>query len=53
MHLPTTTTERGCGKRVPAGIYAETRLSPGGQPVETFIVDPPKRIDIQSWGLTA
>jgi len=47
------TTERACGKRVPAGIYAETRLSPGGQPIETFIVDPPKRIDIQSWGLTA
>lgn len=53
MYLPTTTTERGCGKRVPAGIYAETRLSSGGQPIETFIVDPPKRIDIQSWGLTA
>lgn len=53
MYLPTTTTERGCGKRVPAGIYAETRLSTGGQPIETFIVDPPKRIDIQSWGLTA
>ena len=47
------TTERACGRRIPAGIYAETRLSPGGQPIETFIVDPPKRIDINSWGLTA
>jgi len=53
MYPSTTSTERGCGKRVPAGIYAETRLSPGGQPIETFIVDPPKRIDIEAWGLTA
>jgi len=53
MYPSTTSTERGCGKRVPAGIYAETRLSPGGQPIETFIVDPPKRIDIDAWGLTA
>ncbi len=53
MYLPTTTSERGCGKRIPAGIYAKTRLSLGGQPIETFIVDPPKRIDIHSWGLTA
>ena len=53
MYPSTTSTERGCGTRVPAGIYAETRLSPGGQPIETFIVDPPKRIDIDAWGLTA
>jgi len=53
MLLPTATTERGCGKRIPAGIYAETRLSSGGQPIETFIVCPPKPIDIHKWGLTA
>ena len=53
MLLPTATTERGCGKRIPAGIYAETRLSSGGQPIENYIVDPPKPIDIQKWGLTA
>ena len=53
MFQQPVSNERACGKRVAAGIYAETRQSPGGQPIETFIVDPPKRIDIQSWGLTA
>jgi len=53
MLLPTATTERGCGKRIAAGIYAETRLSSGGQPIETFIVCPPKLLDIHKWGLTA
>jgi hypothetical protein len=36
---------------VAAGIYAETRLSPFGQPVESFILCPPKPIDITAWGL--
>lgn len=42
---------RACGKRIAAGIYAETRLSPFGQPIETFIICPPKPIDIAAWGL--
>jgi len=53
MFLPTTTNERGCGKRIPAGIYAETRLGPTGTPIESYIVDPPKPIDFKKWGLTA
>jgi hypothetical protein len=36
---------------VAAGIYAETRLSPFGEPVESFILCPPKPIDIKAWGL--
>jgi hypothetical protein len=36
---------------VAAGIYAETRLSPFGQPIESFILCPPKPIDITAWGL--
>jgi hypothetical protein len=43
---------RACGKRVAAGVYAETRLSPFGEPVEAFILCPPKPIDIAAWGLT-
>jgi hypothetical protein len=42
---------RACGKRLAAGIYAETRLSPFGEPVEAFILCPPKPIDIAAWGL--
>jgi hypothetical protein len=42
---------RACGKRLAAGVYAETRLSPFGEPVEAFILCPPKPIDISAWGL--
>jgi hypothetical protein len=52
MFQPATLqTQRACGKRVVGGIYAETRLSPFGQPVESFILCPPKPIDITAWGL--
>jgi hypothetical protein len=44
---------RACGRRVAAGVYAETRLSPFGQPVESFLVCPPKPVDLAEWGLTA
>jgi hypothetical protein len=44
---------RACGRRVAAGVYAETRLSPYGQPVESFLVCPPKSVDLTEWGLTA
>ena len=52
MFEPSTeTNQRACGKRVAAGIYAETRLSPFGEPVESFVLCPPKPIDIEAWGL--
>ncbi|MBL7164507.1 MAG: hypothetical protein ISS57_18125 [Anaerolineales bacterium] len=53
MFIQPATSERACGKRIAAGIYAETRLSNQGQPIESYIVDPPKPIDIEKWGLTA
>jgi len=53
MFIQPATSERACGKRIAAGIYAETRLGPTGTPIESYIVDPPKPIDIDKWGLTA
>ena len=47
------THQRACGNRVAGGIYAETRLSGGGEPIEFFIVDPPKPVDIAELGLAA
>jgi hypothetical protein len=32
---------RGCGERTPGGVYAESGLSPYGQPIEHFLFDPP------------
>ena len=53
MFEPSTeTNQRACGKRVAAGIYAETRLSHSGEPVESFVLCPPKPIDIEAWGLS-
>jgi hypothetical protein len=46
-------SRRACGKRVVAGIYAEARFSPHGQPPETFLQCPPKLIDLPAWGITA
>ncbi len=45
--------QRACGKRVAAGVYAETRLSDQGQPIESFILDPPVPVDPAALGLTA
>jgi len=47
------TPERGCGHRIVGGIYAETRLSRDGQPLEYFLVDPPQAVDLSQLGLTA
>lgn len=33
---------RGCGERVPDGIYAECGLSDRGSPLEAFLIDPPQ-----------
>jgi len=32
---------RGCGRRIPGGIYFETGLSPFGVPITEFLWDPP------------
>jgi hypothetical protein len=37
----TVPVTRGCGRRVQGGVYAECGLSPYGQPLEHFIIDPP------------
>lgn len=39
------TAERGCGRRVQGGVYAEVQLSPYGRPIEDFILDPPQIVD--------
>ena len=50
--MSSHTSQRACGKRVAAGVYAETRLAPFGEPVESYILCPPKPLDIAAWGLT-
>ena len=37
--------QRGCGTRSPGGLYACCGASPGGKPVEHFLVDPPIPLD--------
>jgi hypothetical protein len=44
---------RACGRRIRGGVYAETRLSEDGLPIEYFIVDPPAPIDPGQLGLAA
>ena len=44
---------RACGRRIRGGVYAETRLSEDGMPIEYFIVDPPAPIDVDQLGLTS
>ena len=48
-----STSERACGRRIRGGVYAETRLGTKGQPIEYFIVDPPRFVDLAALGLTA
>lgn len=45
--------KRACGSRKAGGVYAETKLSPHGQPIGFFIVDPPKAVDLDALGLTS
>lgn len=47
----TLPTGRACGRRVRGGVYAETRLSEDGLPIEYFIVDPPTPVDLDELGL--
>jgi len=44
---------RACGRRIRGGVYAETRLSEDGLPIEYFIVDPPTPVDLGQLGLAA
>ncbi len=46
-------TERACGRRIKGAVYAETRLGDRGTPLEFFIVDPPRPVDLATLGLTA
>lgn len=43
---------RGCGTRVPGGIYLVLELSPVGRPVEDFLIDPPVKIDPSAAGVS-
>jgi hypothetical protein len=43
---------RGCGQRVKSGVYAECPLSPYGNPLEDFLVDPPIPIIADDLGVT-
>lgn len=42
---------RGCGVRKAGGVYWETGTSPGGKPLEHFIVDPPVLVDRGALGI--
>lgn len=43
---------RGCGTRQAGGLYIEIGLSPFGQPIEAFLIDPPVRIDPDALGIS-
>ena len=52
MVMAAIPVERGCGTRKRGGIYAECGLSPWGEPLEHFLVDPPVPIDAEALGLS-
>ena len=47
--------ERACGRRIAGGVYAEVKITRDGSgaPVEYFLVDPPRPIDLAALGLTS
>jgi hypothetical protein len=45
--------ERGCGTRVQGGVYAECRLGADGDPIESFLIDPPVKVPMEALGLSA
>ncbi len=51
--ITTSPVGRACGRRIRGGVYAETRLSEDGLPIEYFIIDPPIPIDTSQLGLAA
>lgn len=50
MSIGAIPVVRGCGTRKKNAIYFECGLSPYGQPLEYFIIDPPVLID--DWNLS-
>lgn len=44
--------DRGCGRRVKGGVYAEVPLGPFGVPVEHFLIEPPTLVDQDALGVT-
>ncbi len=48
-----SSVSRACGRRIRGGVYAETRLSEDGLPIEYFIVDPPTPVELSQLGLAA
>lgn len=44
---------RGCGSRVPGGVYWEVPTSRFGQPIEYFLTDPPVALYPERIGITA
>ena len=56
MEAETVATGGGrrlCGLRQPGGAYLAVPLSPGGRPVEEFLVDPPQVVRKDALGLSA
>lgn len=45
--------KRGCGFRIAGGAYLVTGMSVFGSPVENFIVDPPRPVELEKIGLAA
>lgn len=43
---------RGCGRRQKGAAYLEVAMSPDGQPIEEFLLDPPIPIDKDALGLS-
>jgi hypothetical protein len=52
MVMAAIPVERGCGTRKRGGIYGECGLSPWGQPLEAFLMDPPVPVDPAGLGLS-
>lgn len=50
--LATSGGRRRCGVRQPGGAYLAVKLAPGGQPIETFLVDAPKVVSKDALGLS-
>jgi len=44
--------DRGCGKRQPGGAYLVTAVGERGDPIEKFVVDPPRIIDPATYSLS-
>ena len=50
---PSSAVVRGCGTRQPGGIYLVSELGDKGQPLQHFLIDPPRPIDAEGIGLSS